>query len=183
MQSDKQSQFIEYYENYKNESSSYCRALMRDEDNAKDLMSETILAAFEKLHTLREPEKFKFYIFGIASRLFRKKLRRQRILQFTGLEQAKETGSTEQTDEKAALNMLYKCISKLKPTEAEALVMHEISGFTFAEVAEILNTNVSTIKSQVYRSREKLEIMLQNDRQVLLQSDSNPLIQPKTAIS
>jgi DNA-directed RNA polymerase specialized sigma24 family protein len=72
-----QEQFILLYENFKHELSCYCRAVMKDEDDAKDLMSETVLA-FESFEKMKEPEKFKYFLFGIASRLFKKKLRQKK---------------------------------------------------------------------------------------------------------
>ena len=167
MLQNKKEHFILLYENFKRELSSYCRALMVDEDDAKDLMSETVLAAFEGFEKLKEPEKFKYFLFGIASRLFKKKLRRKKLLQFTGLEKANDRESLIKTDDAISLNMLYRCIGKLKPGEAEAIVLFEISGCTLVEVSEIMQINLNTAKTNVYRGRKKLQTMLQPDRDIL----------------
>lgn len=164
---DKQEQFIELYEKFNHELSCYCRALMADEQDARDLASETILLAYEKFASIREPEKFKYYLFGIASRLFRKKLRRQRILQFTGLGHAEEQEASDRTDSAVALKMLQRCIRKLPANQAEVLVFHEISGYTLAEISEILQMNLNTVKTNLSRARQKLEKMLATDRTVL----------------
>jgi RNA polymerase sigma-70 factor (ECF subfamily) len=176
-----QEQFILLYENFKHELSCYCRAVMKDEDEAKDLMSETVLAAFESFEKMKEPEKFKYFLFGIASRLFKKKLRRKKIVQFLSLEKANSKASNEKTDDAISLNMLYHCIAKLKPEEAEAIVLFEISGCTLVEVSEIIQINLNTTKTNVYRGRKKLETMLQFDRELF----DNPLsnLKTNTAIS
>ena len=183
MQPNKKEQFLLFYEQFKSELSSYCRALMLNEDDAKDLMSDTVLLAFERFETIRDMQKFKYFLFGIASRLFRKKIRRKKIIAFVGLENADKKETKEKTDDRASLSLLYRSIAQLKEQEAEAIVLFELSGCTLQEVSEIMNINLNTAKTHVYRAKKHLEQILRSDKSLLDNALNLNVLNTKTALS
>ena len=52
-----------------------CLSLLKDEENAKDIMQETYITAFLKLDTLKDEEKFCGWVTTIAVNLCKKKLK------------------------------------------------------------------------------------------------------------
>jgi RNA polymerase sigma-70 factor (ECF subfamily) len=143
--------------------SNYCRALCNHFDDAEDLMSETVLIAFRNFEKINDKSKFKFYLFGVASKLFKKWLRRKKLASFLPLSNAKQTVEEQQSDEKAALALLYQLVEKLKPIQAEIIVLKEISGFKIKEIALLLNLNENTVKTHLTRAKQSLQQMLEKE--------------------
>ncbi len=70
-QRQKQNQFIELYMPVNKNISNYCRAIANNTEDAKDLLSETLKIAYEQFDQLRDKKAFKYYLFGIASRILK----------------------------------------------------------------------------------------------------------------
>jgi RNA polymerase sigma-70 factor, ECF subfamily len=155
--------FLELYSTYGPKLSNYCRAMCNNDFLAEDIMSETILVAFENFDNLRDKEKFKFYLFSVASNIFKKYLRRKKIATILTLNKAKYIENEEKSDSKAAISVLYKTLRLLKPIQAEIIVLKEISGFTINEISKFLNMNENTVKTNLVRGKEKMREILENE--------------------
>ena len=60
---------MELYDQCHARLSRYVRAMVKDSEEAKDIISESVLLAYEKFETIKSKEAFMSYIFTIASRL------------------------------------------------------------------------------------------------------------------
>jgi RNA polymerase sigma-70 factor (ECF subfamily) len=141
--------------------SAMCRdSNIRDDERARDLVSETILRAYEQFDRLRDDRAFLSYLFTIAVRLNRddrQKRSRWRTIEDSDRERVDSNASPETN---ADVSLLYDAIAKLPKKYREAVVMNEIVGLTLAEVAEIEGVSLSAMKSRVSRGRKKLAKML-----------------------
>jgi RNA polymerase sigma-70 factor, ECF subfamily len=146
----------------------FCSARTRTGDDAKDLISETVLIAYRGIDTLRDDKAFLAYLFGIASRLLKKEYRREKFWGLFDLKKSEgiaASGASAETH--VDLQILYEAISKLPRQSQDAVVLHHISGFSLAEVAEIQNCSLSAVKVRVMRERVQLKSLLQiNDEAV-----------------
>ena len=124
-QSNKSKLFIDMYLKHNDALSNYCRILCKGNDEAKDLMSETIEIAFCNFNKLRDQEKFKSYLFGIASNLIKKKLRRRRSFDTFYEKNKNSTSVNVETDTKVSFQIL-KATSK-----NPLLLIFAISNFLF----------------------------------------------------
>lgn len=139
----------------------FCRARTRSADEAKDLISETVLIAFEKLDNLRDDRAFLGFIFGIASRLLKKQYRRQKFWGLFDDQESKSIQDSTVTPEQALdSQFLFEAIRKLPVKYQDAIVLHCISGFSLQEVAVIQDSTVSAVKVRVMRGKMKLKILL-----------------------
>lgn len=156
----KKAQFMLMYRPIHENLSRYCASLCGNEDNAKDLMSDTVLIAFEKFDD-KKITNFKAYMFGIASNLFKKSLRRNKFkgeISDTQLEREQDFGQNPEAYTDFELLKVY--LQLLKPELREVFILHEINGFKLAEIAKIQNTSLSNVKQRAKRARDKmLEIM------------------------
>jgi RNA polymerase sigma-70 factor, ECF subfamily len=154
---EKQNKFLELFEPMRSSLSGFCRALSKNTDDAKDLMSETILKTYENFEKIINPLAFKSYMFSIASRLNKRKNWRSRIFSILDFDSVPDVPSHDSLqDILPDVEYLYKMMKKLNMQEQEAIALFEISGFSIKEVAEIQNTGESTVKSRLKRGREKL---------------------------
>lgn len=161
--------FLELYDSVERQLSNYCWALTGNPDEAKDLIQDTILVAFENFDKLRKPDSFLFFLCGISKRLFLRKFRKRKYegeLNEINITQCITDNSGEQN---ADVQILYKALTLLPIDQREALVMFEIMGFSLKEIQDHQGGTLSGVKSRVARAREKLIGMFsetQNDMYV-----------------
>jgi RNA polymerase sigma-70 factor (ECF subfamily) len=129
--------------------------------DAQDLMSETILATYERFHTVRDAKAFVSFLFTVATRIHRHKTRRSRWFDSYDHERASALHSTEASPEVAAeICVLLESIDKLPTKQREAVVLFEISGFSLEDIREIQGGTLSGVKSRLRRGREALAELL-----------------------
>jgi RNA polymerase sigma-70 factor, ECF subfamily len=139
----------------------FCRARAASSEEAKDLVSETVLRAFENLHKLRDEKAFLAFLFGIASNVLRKEYRRKKfraLFDSSKAERIPDPSSRSESEIDAQL--LYEAIQKLPAKSQEAIVLHSISGFSLEEVAAIQDSSLSAVKVRIMRAKERLGHLL-----------------------
>ena len=143
----------------------YCRAICRDNEAARDLVSETILIACEHFASITGDEKsFSGYLFTTAIRLNKRwRWRNKRKVAYDQVfaENIHDTGSAP--DSGADVELLYAALRRLPEKQREAVVMFEISGLSLEEIRQIQGGSLSGVKSRIARSREKLAKLLGAD--------------------
>lgn len=144
--------------------SRYARAISGDSDDAKDIVSETVLRAYENFGKIRDKTVFKSYLFTIATRYYRRSKKRLSIFQsIDNINSEKWADNGTKPDIAPDVEFLYKMMSRLPQEQQEALALFEISGFKISEISEIQSVTESAVKSRLKRGREKLtELMTEN---------------------
>jgi RNA polymerase sigma-70 factor (ECF subfamily) len=136
-------------------------ALSKNKDDAKDLMGSTLEIAFKKFETLKDRSKFKYFIFGIASRITNNERRKWSNKIFVSDDNLNKQRSTIQdSDQSADYFFLHQALQQLKQSTREAIVLFELEGFSIKEIAEIQNTNENTVKTRLSRGRAELKAIL-----------------------
>lgn len=139
----------------------FCRARTGCADDAKDLIAETLLTAYEGIHRLRDEKAFLAFLFGIASRIIKKQLRRKKFWGLLDYRRSNEIEDKTVTPEQDLdLQFLYEAIRKLPLKYQEAIVLHFISGFSLQEVAVIQESTLSAVKARVLRGKIRLRKIL-----------------------
>jgi RNA polymerase sigma-70 factor, ECF subfamily len=146
--------------------SRFCQAMCRDKhgpngERAKDLVSETILKAYEHFDKIREPNAFLSYLFTIATRTNRmERVRSKKWQPISELEIEAFADERNAPDANADVAHLYAALAKLPTKQREAIIMSEITGLKLEEVASIQSSSLSAVKSRVSRGRKKLAKLL-----------------------
>lgn len=150
-------------------------------DNVYDLTQEALLHMTKGLHNLKNPKTFKSWLNQIVMHLFyddlRKISRKPLVLSLDN-----ESNNNEESQVSNPQNYIHdkKCkpmemclsheLDNMIKTEMRALpehfrvpiVLRELQGLTYDEIAHITNTNVGTVKSRISRARIKLQDKLKN---------------------
>jgi len=162
---EREKEFLELYSELEKRLSAFALALSRNREDAKDLVAETVLKAYETFDNLKSPQAFASYLFSIASRIHKRKIWRRRL--FGGWNESfSDTLPAQDFDPDILFDVeeLYKALAKLPNKMREALVLFEISGFSIKEIEEIQSSSNSAVKVRLKRGREKLaEIMRDNE--------------------
>lgn len=143
----------------------FVQTLVWNADDAKDIISETTLIAFERFETINQPDRFLYFLFSIAANLVKKKQRRKK---FWGLFDSPEVAhktTTDESDQRLLQQELYAALNKLNEKQREAIVLFEINGFAIKEIAAIQELTESGVKSNLKRGKEKLGKLLTEPRQ------------------
>lgn len=161
----KQAEFMNLFSPEKDRLEKYCLSITGNRDDAKDLVSETILQTYARFYKIKDKSKFAHYLFRVAKRLHIKRTRTLhrflRIEKGTFIEKDNTPDATHQLD----IRIMYEALSHLPLKLKQAVILHEISGFTMKEVAEIEGCSISAAKARVMRGRNKLSKWLQ-DREI-----------------
>lgn len=146
-----------------------CLSLLKDEENAKDIMQETYITAFLKLDTLKDEEKFCGWVTTIAVNLCKKKLKGKVEYQIDD-----EVLITEaETDE---LMLPEKYITKTEKRKVLLQIMEDTLSFnqyqtvlmfyfdemSISEIAQGLEISEGTVKSRLNSSRIKMKTAIED---------------------
>jgi RNA polymerase sigma-70 factor (ECF subfamily) len=153
----KQEHFLQLLEPAKDRLWRYVKSMLRQREDTEDVYGETVLAAFEKLDSLKDESAFLYFLFGIARRIVLQRQRKVRLFDSFTKNRNPETQTTPNPGASLDLEILYKALDKLNTKEREAIVMFEISGFSLAEIQELQKDSLSAVKSRLSRGREKLK--------------------------
>jgi RNA polymerase sigma-70 factor (ECF subfamily) len=138
------------------------RRLGRSAADGEDLYQDTVIRAFEKLDTLREPSKFRAWFYTTLLNVHRSRYRRRFWKRFVALEElprehdpAGEDGRAWES-EIARADRASRALQTLGPPEREAVVLFEIEGFSIDEIARMQRASVAAVKSRLVRGRARL---------------------------
>ena len=151
--------------------------MCRDEEDAKDILQETLLAVARNVKDFRGASSVSTWLYTIARSFCIKKRRRSKFApeQEESLE-AREPGEAARQiadparppdDILAGRQIeiaLEQAIASLDPMYREVLVLRDVEGLTAPEVGEVMGLSVEAVKSRLHRARtsfaERIEPLL-----------------------
>ena len=141
--------------------SRFATALTGDTEEARDLVSETILRAYENFHQVRAHEAFTSYLFTVARRLYIRQRKRRSIWTFFNREAEEKTyDSVPGLDAKLDCEALERALQMIPEKQREAVVLFEIAELTIEEIRDIQGGSLSGVKSRLVRGRKQLAKIL-----------------------
>ncbi len=131
----------------------YSLSILKHREDALDNIQDVFITIYEKIDTYEEKYKALNWIFTITRNMAMSKLRKKKITVDIDNE---IISTTDKSEEKILLKNL---MTKLTEEEQNIILLHLLWGFKYKEIAEILNSNLSTILSKYHRSIKKLKEM------------------------
>ena len=144
-----------------------------DRETAEDIVQETFLRAFRKRKEYRAIANFSTWLFTIAGNLAKSELRRRKRWRLfsihrdddseTGIELPDETYRPDKVAESSlADDHIHDAIAALPDNYRQVILLRDVEGMAYQEIAEIVDCPVGTVKSRVNRARLKLQQKLKN---------------------
>lgn len=125
---------------------------------AEDAVSESVLLAFQKIRNLEKAEAFKSWMFSILLNCCRGQLReKQAQLCLVPQEDADIPAAAVDLSENAALK---NALAQLEAEERELFLLSVLFGYNSRELAEMTSSKPGTIRSRLFRTKEKLQALL-----------------------
>lgn len=146
----------------------YLTHMTRDRDRAEELAQEAFLRLYTKRSLYREQGQLMAYVLRIATNLLRSQERRKKtwrgliglVRTDTEIRQP-EPGPQRQVLADEATRQVGEALDGLAPIYRAPIVLREIEGLSYAEIARALSCNEGTIKSRINRGRQQLKILLE----------------------
>ena len=133
----------------------YLLRLVSNREDAMDLSQDVFLKAYQNLARLEDDARFGPWLFRIAHNEAYSLLRKPKTEQDVG-ERGERAVFGRMLPIETTL-AVERALSKLTEDQREAVLLKVYQGFKFEEIAEVLDTPVSTIKSRVYTALELLK--------------------------
>ena len=164
--------FLELVDEHKTRVYQHTLYLLGNREDAEDITQETFITAWKHRNTLR-PKTAHSWLLKCAQNLCFNLLKRRKFQE--PLTEGDETElerllhrhthlSNPMPDEiviKRELKASVHCAIKKLPTEMRSvIIMRELEGMSFKEIAEVLEQPEGTVKSTVFRARKKLRELL-----------------------
>lgn len=134
-------------------------------DVAEDLVQDTFVKAFERLHKLKNPQAFEKWVSTILVRDAYKKLRRRGMLRRLGLardepvEFDRVISSSAPPEVAAELKEVYDLVETLDADVRMAFILRRVEGLTVPEISERLDMSESTVKRRLQIAFDKVEAL------------------------
>jgi len=143
----------------------YLIRFLKDSDTAEDLLQETFLRVWRKRAEFKNIASFSTWIYTIAGNLARSEWRRRkrwRMLRIGPSRNEEEAdielpdtgiGPDSIVENRMAIEELTKEVHKLPDRYREVVILRDIQGMTYEEIAGIVQVPVGTVKSRLNRGR------------------------------
>lgn len=139
--------------------------MLRNEQDAQDAGQEALLKMFRSLRTFKEEAAFSTWVYSITKNTcldILRKLKRKKeddIENVSYMFQAKASEMPEHMAlQKESMGRLALLIQNLPVAQKEVVVLREIDGYSYEEIAELLQISLGTVKSRLARAREALRL-------------------------
>lgn len=152
--------------------------MAKNEPDAEDLVAEAVCRAWEKRETLADPDRFRGWIFRILTNCFLTRCRhRDAVGETVSLDEERDRPSEETplferlhrpfllwwgNPERRFLDRLLRedlerAVDGLPEPYRVAVILADVQGFSYAEIAEAMDVPIGTVRSRLSRGRSLLQ--------------------------
>ena len=158
---------------YKNPLTNFVFRFLGDYESCNDVVQETMIKVYRYKDTYSSVAKFSTWIYTIAGNLAKTEYRRQRRRNIFSISDYGEDNKPYElpdetyrpdvaTDSGIKDEIIQKALMNIKETYREAVILRDIQGLSYEEIAEILGVNEGTVKSRINRGRAQLQELLKD---------------------
>ena len=134
--------------------------ILRDEDEAYDIVQETFVRAIRETRLFDPDFRVKAWLFRVAKNLclnqLRNTSRRAAILQANPMQDRQEAEQWKHLFDGEQSILMMKTLDKLNEAHKEILVLRYYDELSYTEIAQVLDIKLGTVMSRLSRARQKL---------------------------
>ncbi len=158
---------------YKDPLMNFVFRFVGDKDACTDIVQDTMIKFYLKKDSYKSLAKFSTWIYTIAGNLAKNELKRRKRRTFISISNDDEDKSIQIEDksfvapDRAADNLIkneiiQNALLKVKPVYREVVILRDVQGFAYEEIAEMTGMSIGTVKSRINRGRTHLQKLLKN---------------------
>jgi len=159
----KQSAQLEVYNRYYKAMYNTALRIVKKSDEAEDVMQESFLSAFTKLHTFKGEVTFgswlKRIVINNSIQHYRKQLKKNEVALEDVLYKVEDNDAVV-SDQHAFTELkaqkVLETMKRLKDNYRVSLTLHLIEGYDYEEISEIMNISYANCRTTISRAKESL---------------------------
>ncbi|MCY1712866.1 RNA polymerase sigma factor [Caproiciproducens galactitolivorans] len=157
-------QIADYVMKYQDSHYRLAYSIVKDPYDAQDIVQESITKAFSSKKSLKEPDYIKtwFYRIEVNTALDFLRKRNKTVLSDEEMLSDQDSGECDQYTDFD----LRKALEDLPVSYRSVVVLRYFEDLKIEEVAEVLNENVNTVKTRLYKALQKLRITMNDAKEV-----------------
>lgn len=137
-------------------------------DGVDDIAQEVFITVYKNLRKFRFEAQFTTWLYRITINKCKDHLRKIKIRSiFSNFKEDEDFGYHHDLESKDISEIVQKAILKIPAKLRLPLLLKDIEGFSYQEIADSLNCEIGTVKSRIFRARESLKNILKPIEQEL----------------
>ncbi len=172
--------FEELIKDYKKSAYNIALRVLRNVEDAEDASQEALIKVFKNIQNFNMQSTFKVWMYRIVVNTCLD-FKRKKMINAVSIDEsidlggnseikreiADDSGNPDALVEKKYTNKLVNdAVNKLDDDYKTIIVLRDIQGFAYSEIAEILSCNLGTVKSRLSRARKSLKEILENELKI-----------------
>lgn len=129
-----------------------------DSDEADDIAQESLVKAYLSCDGLKEPAKFKAWLYRIGFNTFFS--HRRAVRPTTTLDDAPETEAPERSDNAFRYQVLYAALDRIPERERTSILLYYMEGYSVREISGIVEVSEEAVRQHLSRGRSHLRGLL-----------------------
>jgi RNA polymerase sigma-70 factor (ECF subfamily) len=163
--------FNRLVERYQTPLFNLCLRMLGSPQAAEDATQEAFIAAFRALRSF-QGAAFRAWLFRIAANACYDELRRRKSRSAHSLDQPQGEGQQhldvatlepspdDRAEQRELAELLQAALLEIPQEQRLAIVLSDVHGLDYAEIAAAMNVSVGTVKSRIFRGRARLRAVL-----------------------
>ena len=152
--------FSELFARYKQPIFGFFRRRVFESAHAEELTQETFLALFRAAARYQPRALFRTYLYAIGFKILRAH-RRKAAFRATFFGQRTSGSEPAKRDATESALWVRGAVEKLDATDREILLLREFEQLSYAEIADLLELPLNTVRSRLFRARTALRDLLE----------------------
>jgi len=151
-----------------------------DPHDAYDITQETLLKIYKNIQYFEGKSKFSTWIYRIVTNTALDYIKKHRKTNVFSLNEAMDEGGNayienikdtspspqEILEAEETKKLLYEALEKLSPNHKAVLVLRDINGLSYEEIAQVLLCSEGTVKSRINRARNALYRIISKNKEL-----------------
>ena len=158
----KENAFTSLVQKHKDKVRNLVYLTLGDVDYIDDISQDVFISVFNNINEFRFESKFTTWLYRITINKCKDYIRKRKVRNiFVPIDDEPKGGFSLHPENIDIPNLVRKSIEKLPDNLKVPLILRDIKGFSYKEIADQLKCEVGTIKSRIFRARETLKIILE----------------------
>jgi len=152
--------FTELFSRYKQPIYGFFRRRVSEPAHAEELTQETFLALLRAATRYQPRALFRTYLYAIGFKILRA-YRRKAAFRSTFFGHRNSAPDPSRQDATESALWVRRAVEKLDPVDREVLMLREFEQLSYAEIADLLQLPLNTVRSRLFRARTALRNLLE----------------------
>jgi RNA polymerase sigma-70 factor, ECF subfamily len=158
--------FAQVYDRYERQVFRYAYHILGNRDDADDIKQETFVKAYQAIRSFRSESSLQTWLLKICGNLCRDKIKSwdRRKVTYDSTMREDEMGVSNPDESPQAIverkeleNTIARALKGMPAPQREIIVLHEIEGLSYEEIAAVLGCTRTSIKLRLHRARKSLK--------------------------